>query len=250
MLTKSMAVLSLFNHDRRELGMLEAARLLGWPKSTTSRILSSLARAGFLDRDLATNRYRVGMRLAALGAFAGRATPLQQIVQPLLQQLTRETGETSTLAVRSGPEGVDIEVVRGAEWVLQGDWVGRRFPLHATASGKALIAWGEPVELRRLLGPRLRRFTPKTVTSFDRLAADLAQVRARGYAAVRGEIIADLVAVAAPVRDFSGEVVAAIAIGIPIGRAPIKVMPGLGRRVVRAADSASKGLGYVARSPP
>ncbi len=70
MLAKSMAVLCLFDQNRRELGILEIARLLGWPKSSTSRILASLASTGFLDRDQSTSRYRVGMRLAALGAQA------------------------------------------------------------------------------------------------------------------------------------------------------------------------------------
>src|SRR2546425_1106961 len=139
-----MDVLSLFDPARRELGVLEAALWLGWPKSTTSRILSAMARAGFIDRDDGSRRYRVGMRLAALGVFAQQSTTLQRLVRPALEWLTADTGETSSLATLTGSEGVDIEVVEGSHWVKHADFVGRRFPLHATASGKVLIAWLSP----------------------------------------------------------------------------------------------------------
>src|SRR6266480_6943604 len=136
-----MDILGLFDHGTRELGVIDAARSLGWAKSTTSRILTAMARAGFIDRDEGSRRYRVGMRLAALGVFAQQSTTLQRLVRPELERLTAHTGETSSLAVLSGSEGVDIDIVESLRRVKHHDWVGRRFPLHATASGKTLIAW-------------------------------------------------------------------------------------------------------------
>jgi DNA-binding IclR family transcriptional regulator len=247
-LRKAMDVLSLFDSTRREIGVLEAVGRLGWPKSTTSRILSAMARAGFIDRDESSRRYRVGMRLAALGVFAQQSTTLQRLVRPALEWLTAQTGETASLAVLTGSEGVDVEVVESSHSIKPSDFVGRRFPLHATASGKVLLAWLSSDELRELLELPLKRYTPATITSLKALLTDLEHVRHDGYSTAVGEFEEDLFAIASPVRNHTGVVVGAVAIGAPISRSSRKPTPRLAKSVMEAAGRASAALAYRERT--
>jgi DNA-binding IclR family transcriptional regulator len=244
MVRKIMAVLATFSPERRELGMLEIAELLRWPKSTTSRILTRMATAGLLDRDPVSARYRIGILMAHLGQLARKSSSLQRQTRAALEELMVTTGETASLAVLSGRLGVDIEVVECGRSVQHSDWVGRHFPLHATAAGKTLLAWRPWTATRALLAAQLPRHTPATITDFRVLQKHLAEVRARGYSTAYAELEIDLAAIAAPVRGHTGEIIAAIAIGVPISRAPRALLPRLAKQVQAAGRSASRALGY------
>jgi len=244
MLRKAMDVLDLFTPKRKELGVTEVADLLRRPKSTVSRWLSGMEEAGFLDRDEGSGRYRVSMRLAAVGEMAKQATSLQQVARPALQRLMAATGETSNLVVLVGQEGVNIEAVESPRPVMHMGSVGRRFPLNASAACKAILAWMEEEEVRALLPRRLPRCTPTTVTDRERFLGELGEVRRQGYAVNWAELEDDLVAVAAPVRDHRGEIVAAVSISAPITRVPRESLPGVGGHVIEAARTLSHDLGW------
>jgi len=243
-LRNAMAVLDLFTLDRAELGVVEAAALLNRHKSTVSRWMSAMEEAGLLDRDATTGRYRVSMRLAALGEVARRGTSLQRIARPILEELAATTGETANLAVLDGNVAVNIEVAESPQPIMHVGWVGRRLPLHASASGKALLAWMEPEDARALLPSPLVSCTPWTITDPAALQEELALTRARGYATTWAELAPDLVAVGAPVRDHRGRVVAAVAISIPISRVERDRLPQLAEPVLRAAEAVSERMGY------
>ena len=162
-----MDVLGLFATRRVELGVIEVADALRWPKSSTSRILAGMAAAGFLDRDDGSGQYRVGSRLAAVAVFAQQSASLQRLARPALERLRDETGETASLAVLAGKEMVDLEVVESLRRVRHSDWVGRHGPLHATAAGKALIAWMPPAEIRKRVTP-MKRYAPRTIPAHRR----------------------------------------------------------------------------------
>lgn len=244
MLQSAMAVLRLFTPRRREIGVTEAAQLLGRPKSTLSRWLSDMEEAGFLDRDPDTGRYRVSMHLAAVGEMARQSTSLQRRARRALEQLTAATGETSNLVVLVGKEAVNIEAVESPHPVMHMGSVGRRFPPHASAAAKAILAWRTPEEVRALLELPLARCTPATITDPERLFRELAQVRERGYAVNWLELEEHLVAVGAPVRDHRGEVVAAVSISAPVSRMAREALPETGRHVVDAARALSAELGW------
>lgn len=244
MLRKAMEVLQLFTPRRKELGVTEVADLLGRPKSSVSRWMSAMEEAGFLDRDADNGRYRVSLRVAAVGELAKQATSLQRVARPALHRLTEATGETANLVVIVGTEGVNIEAVESPRPVMHMGMVGRRFPLHASAACKAILAWRDPAEVRALLPARLERCTPATVTDPERLLAELAEVRGQGYAVNWTELEEDLVAVAAPLRDHRGEVVAALSISAPVSRVPRESLPVLGRHVAEAARALSTDLGW------
>jgi DNA-binding IclR family transcriptional regulator len=244
MLGKAMKVLRLFSPLRRDIGVVEAAELLGTSKSNASRWLSSMERAGFLAREGGNGRYRLSMALASLGDLARQSTSLQRLARPALERLTAATGETSDLVVLEGREAVNVDMVESPKPVKLVGWLGRRLPLHATASGKALLAWMNPAEARALLRLPLERYTDTTTTTLDALLGELAGIRERGYAVAWGELEEDLVGIAAPVRDHQGMVVGVVTVGAPLSRVPPESVASLAERVVEAADSVSAQLGH------
>ncbi len=244
MLQKTMTVLGLFSPTRREVGVVEVAELLGKPKSTISRWLSDMEDAGFLDRDPDNGRYRLSLRLAALGELARHSTSLQRTARPHLEWLTEETGETSNLTVLIRMEAINVDVIDSPRPIMHVGWVGRRLPCHATASGKVLLAWASPDTLAGVLGRGLERLTPETIVDVTAFNAELVRVRARGYATAWAELEPDLAAVGAPVRDHRGTVVAALAIGAPVSRIPRDQLESCAAPVRRAADAVSAQMGW------
>jgi DNA-binding IclR family transcriptional regulator len=244
MLDNAMQVLNLFDQTRREVGVVEAAQLLGRPKSTASRWLSAMEAAGFLDRDADSGRYRISLRLAAFGELARQASSLQQAAYPWLRQITASTGETSNLVVRVGDEAINVEAVESPRPVAHMGAVGRRYPLHASAGGKALLAGRGAGEIRRTIGASLERRTEHTITGVEDLLRELAAVREQGYSVNWREMEEDLVGIGAPVRDHRSEVVAALTISAPVWRVSRSDLPRLGNQIGDAAVGLSRSLGW------
>jgi DNA-binding IclR family transcriptional regulator len=249
MLHNAMAVLALFTTDRREVGVTEAAALLGRPKSTASRWLAALGDAGFLDVADAQGRYRLGARLIGLGQLARQATTLQSLARPLLVALTESTGETANLVVLADGAAVNVELVESPRQIKHVGWLGRQLPLHATSAGKALVAWLAPAERAAHLVPPFERLTERTITAPAALDTELARVRRAGYATAWGEFEADLVGVAAPVRDETGRVIGALTISAPLARVTRAAAPALAREVVAAAAALTTALGGASERP-
>jgi DNA-binding IclR family transcriptional regulator len=241
-----MEVLSLFSPQRPQIGVLEASDLLGRSKSTVSRWLTAMEDAGFLEREGDLGRFRLSMRLATLGEVARQSTSLQRLARPVLERLTQKTGETSNLVVLSGPAAVNLELVESPRPVKHVGWLGRRLPLHATAAGKSLLAWQPQEAISDLLSEPLQRFTPATITDRQELDKVLERVRKRGYADAIGELEDDLVGIAAPVRDHTGKVAAAVTLSAPLSRVPRKRVAEVADPVVAAAEELSASLGHVA----
>ncbi len=252
MLRQAMSVLRLFSRDRPELGVVETADLLDRPRSSVSRWLRDMADAGFLVRDPASGRYRLSMELAALGELSRRSTSLQKVARPVLEALVRDTGETSNLVILEGEFGVNVEVVQSPRPVKHVGVLGRRLPLHATAAGKVLLAGRPDEEIAAILAGELPRLTGFTFCDRARLEEIVARVRVEGFATAWRELEEDLAAASAPVRDHTGEVVAAVTTSVPVSRISREALPELARRVRVAADEVSRGLGApeAGMSPP
>lgn len=243
-LKKLTEILSLFTPDHPELAPLDVAGRLRLPRSTVYRLLSNIAEAGFLDYDEVTGCYRLGIRLASLGDLAQRSTRLQRTVYPTLQRLSAETQETATLMVRSGSEGLTIDVVESFQPLMVPGLLGGRLPLHASAGGKVLLAQMPEPERRALLRQPLKRYTATTITDYGRFSSELALVRERGYSTVRGEWVDELYGAAAPVLNHVGAVVGAITVGGPRTRITPGRLAILAEAAVRAAGQASAASGF------
>jgi DNA-binding IclR family transcriptional regulator len=243
MLHKANAILALFSVDRPELAVVEIAELLERPRSTVYRILGNMAEAGFLDQDPVTGRYRIGMRLAMLGELARHSTSLQRSVFPSLLQVSEVTGEMTTLMVPSGGEGVTVDVVESYHPLKIPGHLGGRFPLHATAGGKVLLAWRPREDIERTLAKQLERRTATTITAPARLRKELETVRRLGYGVAKGEWLEDVYAIAAPVRDHRGQVVGALGAACPKSRWKQSHFKLMAEAVLDGATSATRALG-------
>lgn len=233
---RALAILAAFNEERPDLGVSELAVELGTHKSTVSRLLATLEARGLVRR--AGDRFAPGPELARLGGLALRSLALVQLVREPLERLAEETGETVNLAVRTGDLALNVHQVETAHLVGVRDWTGRAFPLHCTANGKALLAFGDGA-----LPSELPALTEWTITDEDELRENLERTLDRGYAVALEELELGLHAVAAPVFDSSGRCAAAISVSGPSYRLPEARISDVAARCIAAADSASARLG-------
>jgi DNA-binding IclR family transcriptional regulator len=230
-----------------ELGVSELGRRLGVHKATASRLAATLAERGLIERDPATERYRLGFGLIRLAGAAMAGLDLVSSARPILEDLARDTRETVTLGVLSGEEMVSIDQVTGASSIVSVSWVGRRTPLHTTSTGKVFLAFLDEGDRERRLSLPLERATKRSIVDPAQLREQLEDVRRRGYAQTLEELEEGLNAVAAPVRQADGEVVAALSVSGPAFRLRPVDLPRIGRRTIEAADRISRRLGFVER---
>ena len=210
------------------------ARACGLNRATAWRLLKTLQARGLVAVDDATGRYSIGLTAVELGNAAG-PDALIAAARPVLERTCAQTGETASLAV-PGVDGLTYvdEVTPAA--VVTASWLGRSVPVHATSTGKALLAFLPPEQVRRVLGGALTSFTGTTITDPQALAAELAATRARGYGVCAGELEASLYGVSAPVLDRTGRPLAVLSIWGPR-------RPGAAGAVRRAGRGGGAGRG-------
>jgi len=243
-LQRGLVILDAFSSDPAGLGVNELARRLGLHKSTVSRLCATLERAGYLKRDERTGKLRLGARIYQLAGMNSGDLDPRMVARPILLGLVEACGETAHLAVREGQDVVTIEVVDGSRSIRLQSRVGQRRPVHASALGKAILAWLPPDELEAVLGSQsFERLTPNTIASQAQLMEDLERVRQRGYSTDLEELEEGLRCVGAPVRDETGRVTGAISVSGPRHRFTDEAIVDLARLVVHSADQISVRLG-------
>jgi DNA-binding IclR family transcriptional regulator len=225
----------------------ELGRRLGVHKATASRLAATLAGHGFVERDPATERYRLGFALVALAGSAMSNLDLVRTARPVLEGLAERSRETVNLGVMAGDAVVYLDQVTGTRSIVAVSWVGRRTPLHDTSNGKVLLAYANEADAERILSRPLERATPNTTCDPGELREQLALVRDRGWAQTLEELEEGLNAVAAPIRDAEGVVVAAVSVSGPAFRMRPADLPRVARLTVDAGSAVSQRLGYVAR---
>jgi DNA-binding IclR family transcriptional regulator len=211
---RAISVLELLAKHGRA-GITEIADELGVHKSTASRLVSVLENRGLVEQLGERGKYALGFGIARLAAAGTRRLDLTKLSQPVCEELARQLGETVSVAVLHDRAAINISQGFGPSAVAVQNWVGQRTPLHATSSGRVLLAHVAEAERDRLLDQPLRRYTPQTVTSLATLADELDRVRRDGYATSFEQLEIGLHAVAVPVFDSRGEVVAAISASGP-----------------------------------
>jgi DNA-binding IclR family transcriptional regulator len=230
-----------------ELGVTDLGRRLGVHKATASRLAATLAAGGLIERDPVTDRYRLGFGLIRLVGAAMAGIDLVRTAHPVLEELADRTHETVNIGVLSGDGVVYVDQVSSGHLVATTNWVGRRTPLHSSSSGKVFLAHMPEPARQQILARPLEALTPRTVTDPERLQRQLKEIRVRGYATIQGELEEGLTAVAAPVRQSNGEVVAALSVSGPSFRVRSIDLPRLGRLTIDAAGAVSWRLGYTGR---
>ena len=215
----------------------------GINRATAWRLLSTLEQSGLVERSPVTNRYTVGFAVARMASVAGFDGLIRR-AHGTLRRVSEQTGETANLAVvrQLGLTYID-EVTPPV--VLSAKWLGRQAPLHATSTGKALLAWLPPEEAESLLTEPLTAFTDTTVTDRGRLAAELEATRERGYSVCVGEMERNLYGVSAPVFGNRTRPFAIVSIWGPQDRVPESRFADLGVLALGAADEIARAARAV-----
>lgn len=227
-----------------EAGVTEIADELEVHKSTAFRLLGVLENRGLVAQAKDRGKYYLGAAVLRLAGAAAVRLDISQEGVPVCRELADELGETVNIAVLDDDAAVNIMQARGAASVTAQNWLGRRTPLHATSSGKVLLAHLPPTLREGLLARQLPRFTERTITGTAALRSELEAVVEQGYAFALEELELGLAAVAAPVRAHDGKVIGAISTSGPVYRLDSDRLPDLAKRTVAAAAELSRRMGY------
>ena len=240
---RAVAILDLLAQGGWRTGA-EVARELNVHRSTALRLLGTLERHALVERDQRTARYRLGRRLPQLASVVTGEFDLRYLARPVCEQLAAVTGETATFELLLGDDIVPIEQVTSSTSLLSINWLGRRYPVHCTASGKAFLAFGPEAVRERILARPLEQITTHTITDRAELEAQLLAARQSGVARTHEELELGVDAIAAPVFGAEGEMVAAVDVSGPSHRLQAGARPDLDQLTREAAADLSRRLGY------
>lgn len=227
-----------------DVGVTELAKELGVHKSTAFRLVAALERRDLVEQNVGRGKYRLGPGILRLAGASSSRLDVVQECRVVCAALAKRTGETVNLAVLSAGAALYMHQAAGSSALHSHNWVGQRIPLHATSNGKVLLSALDLAELRRQL-PSLPAYTARTITTLAALERELDDVREQGHAFAIDELEIGLSAVAAPVRDIHGEVLASMSISGPTFRLDPERLPELAEAVTAAANEVSRRLGWA-----
>jgi DNA-binding IclR family transcriptional regulator len=244
-LDRAAGILQVLADARSALPPADIARKLVLHKSTLHRLLAALEQLGYIRKQPGDGRFGLGLKLFELGSHAVATLNLHSYGQPLVDDLVAETGETAHLCIMDDGHMVSVLIAESSRTVRTPATVGRRTPMHCTAVGKSMLANVSDRIRDTVLAKYPRRaYTRRTLVTRAAVMAELARVRARGYALDDEEIEEGLRCIGAPVRNHSGLVIAAVSIAGPAFRLSRKRIPALARVVIDGAARLSADLGY------
>jgi DNA-binding IclR family transcriptional regulator len=244
---RALGILELIALSASGLTNSELSRRLQIPKSSASYILRTLERRGYLARDAESGKYRLGLKVLALGRGVHTGMDLRKVALPYLQQLVDRTQLTCHLAILDAGEAVYIEKVEAPGFIKMDTWIGRRMFVHSTSVGKSLVAWLPAAEIDAIIREHgLPRRTAKTIIVGAKLVRELEKVRAQGFAVDDEENSSGARCIGVPVFDASSHVVAAIGLSGTTGQVTPENLPKLAETLKETSRKISRQLGFVA----
>ena len=244
-LDKSFSVLDLLLKNGSAMNMTELAEKLGFYPSTIHRILDTLKQWGYVEQDSHTQKYQLGLKVLELGMAKLHQMDLVREAAPYLKALVNQCNETVHLGVLEEGEVLYLAKEESSQTIRMCSYVGKRAPVHCTALGKVLLAHISEEEKRKILDEKgLRCFTEKTITDKEELEKELSRVKKRGFALDREENEKDVCCVAVPIRNYQGQVIAAISISSPSFRINKNAQNNLKEALIETSKKISKRLGY------
>ncbi len=249
---RAAEILQAFSLEKPTYTHAEISKKLNLNKAAVTRLLYSLERAGLVERDADNGKYTLTVKLYQIGSVYINLTGIPQAAKPHLSELARSCNESSHLSILHEFEVLYIDKVESLRPIRMMSHVGRKLPAYCTGTGKVLLAHLSEEDLKDFFRRvRLKRYTPNTITSRSDLRAELDLIRKQGYGVDNAENEAEVKSVAAPVRDESGSIVAAISIAGPVYRMTEEYLqerciPA----VLRAAEMTSRRLGYAGDASP
>lgn len=240
-LKRAFDILQAIADNDEGVGLSEIARQVTLPKSTVSRMLSTLESLNAVKRLKDADGYQIGDAIVTLSANVSYPRTLIAIARPFLQELSQQTGETISLGIPDGDMSKTIDQINGhGEWQLR-SWVGKRLPLYCTSDGKLYLAAWKEQALAEYLSQPFERYTENTITDPALIRQELVQIRSRGFAWNRCERDVDLASIAVPIRDENGHTVAAVCMFGPAFRFPAE---GKEEEYVQLALDAANKISY------
>ena len=245
-LARAFSLLEEIARNRDGIGLADLSKRVALHNSTAFHLVRTLVVLGYVRQMKDTKRYRIGRPLFALAASALDEVEMVSLATPILEDLSRDSGESAHFSVRMGDAVVVLARTSGPGAFQLIDRAGAVRPAHCTALGKVMLAALTPDQLEAFMArSELKAFTPKSIIAAEPLRREISEVRRSGMAIDDGEFDAELRCVALPVRDFSGQIIGAIGISGPVWRLSIETLHKRTRAVRAAADRLSAEFGYA-----
>ncbi|MCG0276309.1 MAG: IclR family transcriptional regulator [Thermosediminibacteraceae bacterium] len=243
---RAMRILEELAEEEDGIGVTELSSRVGLHKSTVHRILNTLLRMGYVEQNPKSEKYRLGTKLLYLGGAILDRMDIRKESHELLKQLAEEVNETVHLVIPDNDKALYIDKIDSKRTIRMYSQIGRHVPLHASAVGKAILAFSSPEYVQKVIKKGLDRYTRNTIVDPDRLIEHLKEIRAQGYAVDDEENEEGIRCVGAPVFDYTGKVIAAISISGSTVTIPAERVPELALKVVDCAQKISRRMGWRA----
>jgi len=240
----AIRLLKAFSEEESEIGISTLAKKLSLAKSTVHRLATTLLADGLLEQNPENGRYRLGIELFTMGALVRRRLDLSKQALPFLHELREKTDETVYLAILDRTNIVYLYFLESDQAIRMRSYMGSRKPAFCTAEGMVLLAHSAPDVVTRVIKDGLEPRTPKTNSNPEEFIKSLDRVRVEGFAIDDEYSEIGMRGISAPVRDMTGNVVAAISVGGPVQRMTKKSLRGITPELITAADGLSMSLGY------
>jgi DNA-binding IclR family transcriptional regulator len=240
----ALKILRSFSAEEPQKKISDLADQLGIAKSTASRLMATLASEGFVYKDPETNRYRLGLSVLTLSGIVTSNLEIHTEAVPIINKLVNDIGETVHLVILDDTDVVYIHKAECNHPVRIFTQIGRRNPAYCVSSGKAIIAYQDEALIEKIIRKGLKPFAKNTITDPDELRKELKQVREQGYATSSEEFLEGVASIGVPIRDYTGQVVAAITIVGPLQRVNQHSIPHYTKKLLRTGMEISEKLGY------
>jgi DNA-binding IclR family transcriptional regulator len=240
---RAMAILDMLARQG-DVGVTEIAHELDVHKSTAFRLVEALEAWQLVEQVSERGKYRLGFGIVRLAGATTARLDLSRESRAVCERLATELDETVNVAIVDQGQATNVMQVHGSAAVAARNWIGQRTPMHATSSGKVLLAWLAD-DQRALALDALTPFTPNTRTDRAKLSDELAEVRERGWACTVEELEVGLNAVAAPIRAADSKVIAALSVSGPAYRMEPACYSTIAEKIVAGADEISSRIGHL-----
>lgn len=241
---RALNIIEILQDLPNGLGVTELSHRLEVSKSTAHRLLMSLYNKGFVQQDLQTEKYYLGLKFIELGQVVTDNLDIRKVASPYLRQLTEKTGETAHLAIMDKNEIVYIDKLESSATIRMFSNIGKRAPIHCTGIGKAIFAFLQDQQIEQIIKDTgLRKYTEKTRTTREEMLIEIQEIRLRGYSIDDEEHEMGIKCSAAPIFNHKNEVVAGISVAGPIMRVTEEKLEMMAQEVLKVSTEISRLLG-------
>lgn len=240
----ALMILESFTIDQSEKRVTQLSNELGIGKSSVSRLLKTLQSRGYVKKDAETQKYSLGTKILTLYSSLMSEMEVVKEAHPILEELAKETKESVQLAELEGSNVIYMEQIKSSFPIQIFAHIGRINPIHCTSSGKLLLAYQDIETIENILNGELKTYTTSTITDKLTLKKELLEIRNLGYCYIQNEFIDGIVSIAAPIRDYNKNVIAAVSLVGPIQRINGSKSKMYINKVVAAAKEISIKMGY------